>query len=272
MSTGEKQFRVCVFDSGLGGLSVVRELQIKAPEISVIYCGDNAGFPYGNLTRDQVAERTFKVVAALIERENPDAVIIACNTASTAALQSLREQFDKPFVGTVPAVKPAAESSTTRVISVLATPGTIKRDYTRNLINEFAGDCEVTLVACGRLAKYAEQLLCGQVVSTNVITKEITSAFNNHNKQPTDTVVLGCTHYPLIIDRLKQASPWQVQFIDPTAAIVRRLLDVLSYRPSLKGTEASANIAYVTDSASPTSALESLFLREGFQDLTILPL
>ncbi len=272
MTNAGKSYNVCVFDSGLGGLSVARELRQQAPDISITYCADNAGFPYGNLLPDEIIERTSKVVSVLIAREQIDAIVIACNTASTVVMGALRSRFSLPFVGVVPAVKPAAEMTRTGTISILATPGTIERDYTRNLIEQFAGDCHVTAVACHQLAHLCEVHLSGQPVEHADIILEISPAFVEHDGSRTDTVVLGCTHYPLVLEMLERASPWPVWFINPSAAVVRRLLDVLNYQGPVKEAINSTNRACLTDSKGLDPALSAVFLREGFQNLTILSL
>ncbi len=272
MTRPSKSYNVCVFDSGLGGLSVARELRQQAPDISITYCADNAGFPYGNLSPDDLIERTSKVVGGLIAREQIDAVVIACNTASTVVMDVLRSRFSIPFVGVVPAVKRAAEMTRTGTISILATPGTIERDYTQNLIEQFASECHVTPVACGNLAHLCEVHLSGQLVEQADIILEIAPAFVEHEGNRTDTVVLGCTHYPLVLEMLERASPWPVWFINPSAAVVRRLLDVLDYEGPVKEAINSTNRACLTDSKGLDPALSAVFLREGFQNLTILSL
>ena len=270
MKTSGISYRVCVFDSGLGGLSVARELRQQAPDISIAYCADNAGFPYGDLTADEITERTSRVLTALMREEKTDAIVIACNTASTVVLDALRARFSCPIVGVVPAVKPAAEMTRTGILSILATPGTIKRDYTRRLIEQFAKDCHVTPVACERLAQLCEVHLSGRQVGLEDIGDEIAPAFIEHCGQRTDTVVLGCTHYPLVLEMLERASPWPVWFVNPSAAVVRRLLDVLNYQGPVKEAINSANTACLTDSTGVDPAFSALFLREGFQNLTIL--
>src|ERR1700682_4554249 len=156
---------VLVFDSGLGGLTVLREIAQLRPDLRLIYAADDAAFPYGQWGDDALAERVVGVVAGLIARLDPLLVVIACNTASTLALPALRGRFSLPFVGTVPAIKPACERSVSKRVSVLATPGTVRRDYTQGLIREFAGDCQVTLVASDRLASLAEAALHGEAVA-----------------------------------------------------------------------------------------------------------
>ena len=154
--------KALVFDSGLGGLTVLRELARARPDLVLVYAADDAAFPYGRLGDGELVDRVCKVMERLIAEVKPDLVVIACNTASTLVLPVLRARFAIPFVGTVPAIKPACERSKTKRVSVLATPGTVRRDYTQELIREFAGDCKVTLVGSERLASLAESALRGR--------------------------------------------------------------------------------------------------------------
>ena len=143
--------RVLVFDSGLGGLTVFARIAAARPDLDLVYAADDAFFPYGALGEAALVERVRAVMGELIDRYAPDVAVIACNTASTLVLPPLRAAYrDLPFVGTVPAIKPAAKASKTRMVSVLATPGTVARDYTRVLVRDFAADCEVTLVGAPR--------------------------------------------------------------------------------------------------------------------------
>ncbi|WP_029356573.1 glutamate racemase [Bosea sp. 117] len=218
---------ILVFDSGLGGLSVFRELARTRPDARFVYAADDAGFPYGRLSEDELVRRVLAVVGALIARLDPDAVVIACNTASTLVLPALRARYTIPFIGTVPAIKPACEASLTRQVSVLATPGTVKRDYTQALIRDFAGDCRVTLVGSTNLATMAEAAMAGDEVPDAAFAAEIGPCFVREVRARTDTVVLACTHYPLVLDRLKRAAPWPVRWVDPAPAIARRLGSLL---------------------------------------------
>ncbi|MFC6492807.1 glutamate racemase [Ancylobacter dichloromethanicus] len=218
---------ILVFDSGLGGLSVFRELARTRPDARFVYAADDAAFPYGALSEDDLVARVMAVMESLIARTAPDAVVISCNTASTLVLPPLRARFAIPFVGTVPAIKPACENSLTREVSVLATPGTVKRDYTQKLIRDFAGDCHVALVGSTRLAPLAEAAMRGEAVSDEEIAAEIAPAFVREGRARTDTVVLACTHYPLLLDRLQKVAPWPVRWLDPAPAIARRLSSLL---------------------------------------------
>ncbi len=153
--------------------------------------------------------------------------MIACNTASTLVLPPLRERFAVPFVGTVPAIKPAAAQTRSGVVAVLATPGTIKRDYTRDLIAQFAGRCDVRLVGAPELAAMAERHLAGEAVDMDALAEQIGPCFVTQDGRRTDIVVLACTHYPLLIDQMTAAAPWPVTWLDPAPAIARQVARVL---------------------------------------------
>lgn len=218
---------ILVFDSGLGGLSVFRELARVRPDARFVYAADDAAFPIGSWEEGALLTRLVTVIDALIARVRPDAVVIACNTASTLVLPSLRARHAIPFIGTVPAIKPACENSLSRQVSVLATPGTVKRDYTQTLIRDFAGACAVTLVGSTQLAALAEASMAGEAVPDEAFAAEIAPAFVRAGKARTDAVVLACTHYPLVLDRLQKVAPWPVRWIDPAPAIARRLAALL---------------------------------------------
>lgn len=220
--------RVLVFDSGFGGLTVLREIEATAPALDLVYLADDAHFPYGEQAAAPLREQIVETLSQAIDTLRPDAVVIACNTASTLVLPPLRERFEIPFVGTVPAIKPAAEATRTGLISVLATPGTVQRDYTRTLIDEFAGGVSVTLVGAPRLASVAEAYLNGEPVDDDTIGREIAPCFVETDEGRTDHIVLACTHFPLLTDHFVRLAPWPVAWIDPSNAIARRLSTVIA--------------------------------------------
>jgi glutamate racemase len=253
--------RVLVFDSGLGGLTVLRELKRARPDLEFAYAADDAAFPYGRLSDDELVERVRTVMERLIGEFEPDLVVIACNTASTLALPALRARFAMPFVGTVPAIKPACERSKTKRVSVLATPGTVRRDYTQGLIREFAGDCRVTLVGSDRLASLAEAALHGEGVPDAAIAAEIGPCFVDDGAR-TDTVVLACTHYPLLLDRLEKLARWPVAWVDPAPAIARRASSLLG----APGAARAAPIhAVFTSGRAPEPALAAVLAGFGIE-------
>lgn len=222
---------VLLFDSGIGGLTVLREARVLMPGRRFVYVADDAAFPYGAWEEPALNAHVVALFGDLLERFRPLMSVIACNTASTLAIGALRKAFpDQPFVGTVPAIKPACASSKTRRVSVLGTRGTVKREYTRKLISDFAQGCEVTLVGSGELASLAEAALSGKAVRDEDIAAELAPCFVGDGADDparTDTVVLACTHYPLLLERLTRLAPWPVDWIDPAPAIARRVADLL---------------------------------------------
>jgi len=218
---------ILVFDSGLGGLTVLRETVKARPDAHFVYVADDAFFPYG--ARDEAAlnARVVSLMGDLIAEHRPDLVVIACNTASTIVLADLRARYTVPFVGTVPAIKPACAASQSKCVSVLGTEATVSREYTRALIRQFANGTEVTLVGSAKLAGYAEAELHGEPASDAALVEEIAPCFVAADGRRTDTVVLACTHYPLLLPRIEALSPWSVAFVDPAPAIARRVVDLL---------------------------------------------
>ena len=239
---------ILVFDSGLGGLTVLREIVAARPDAHYVYVADDAFFPYGQYGEDEIIARVVPLIGELIARHRPDLIVIACNTASTLVLSHLRERYQVPFVGTVPAIKPACAASKTKRVSVLGTKGTVKREYTRALIRDFAQGCEVTLVGSADLAALAETALSGGAVSDAQLSAELAPCFigaNEHAASRTDTIVLACTHYPLLMDRLVKLAPWPVAWIDPAPAIARRVTSLLA-EPRGIGDEADAKMMFTS--------------------------
>ncbi len=249
---------ILIFDSGLGGLTVFREVKRARPDAGFIYVADDAGFPYGDLAEDALIARVRAEVGAAIARHTPDLVVIACNTASTLALGDLRANFSVPFVGTVPAIKPACARSGTKRIAVLGTLATISREYTHALIREFAAACAVDLVGSPRLAPLAEALLAGEPVDEAEIAREIGPCFVDKDGRRTDTVVLACTHYPLLLDRFRKVAPWPVTWLDPAPAIARRVADLLQARPHTDAPAPPPQIVFTSGKTPPEKLLRSL--------------
>jgi glutamate racemase len=221
---------ILVFDSGLGGLTVLREIVRVRRDAHYVYVADDAFFPYGHHSEEQIIARVVPLIGELIAAHAPDLVVIACNTASTLVMSHLRREYKVPFVGTVPAIKPACAKSKTKRVSVLGTKGTVKREYTKALIRDFAHGCHVTLVGSPELASLAEAALSGIEVNDREISAELAPCFvgdGEGNSARTDTVLLACTHYPLLMDRLIRLAPWPVDWIDPAPAIARRVADLL---------------------------------------------
>ncbi|WHA42348.1 glutamate racemase [Agrobacterium larrymoorei] len=214
---------VLVFDSGIGGLTVLREARVLMPERGFIYVADDAGFPYGGWEEDGLRQRILSLFEQLLNEYDPEICIIACNTAFTLAGADLREKFPgMTFVGTVPAIKPAAERTRSGLVSVLATPGTVKRAYTRDLIQSFASQCHVRLVGSENLARMAESWIRGEPISDEAVLAEISPCFIEEQGRRTDIVVLACTHYPFMVNVFRRLAPWPVDWLDPAEAIARQ--------------------------------------------------
>ncbi len=248
--------RILVFDSGLGGLTVFRALLRQRPDAEFFYAADDLGFPYGPKSEAEVVFLVMRAMERLIGEVAPDCVVVACNTASTLVLPHLREKWPHiPFVGTVPAIKPAAEQSQSRMISILATPGTVARDYTRDLIAKFAGHCDVALVGSQNLAGLAEAFMHDAPPSDEAIFREIAPCFIEASGRRTDAIVLACTHYPLLLDFFSRLAPWPLRWIDPAPAIARRADQVISAHFP-KGAPDGRDAAFIfTSGATPAPGL-----------------
>lgn len=259
--------KILVFDSGLGGLTVYREIAAARPDADFLYVADDAAFPYGAIPEPALIGQVIALMDNLIGAHRPDLVVIACNTASTLVLPALREKFSVPFVGTVPAIKPACAASVTRRVSVLGTQATVGREYTRALIRDYAQDCRVTLVGSRHLAGYAEAELAGAPAADPQIWAEIAPCFVDDGAR-TDTIVLACTHYPLLLGRFQHLAPWKVSFIDPAPAIARRVLDLLGPpAPARRG----STRAIFTSGRAPEAVLARFGMRAQFRETSALP-
>jgi glutamate racemase len=254
-----------VFDSGLGGLSVHREVVQARPDAQFVYAADDAFFPYARRGEAELLDRVTAVMEGLIAAHRPDLIVIACNTASTLVLRRLRERFAVPFVGTVPAIKPACALSRTRLVSVLGTEATVRREYTHALIRDFADGCGITLVGSPRLAELAEAVLQGDAVQDADIAREIAPCFIERDGAKTDTIVLACTHYPLLAEQLRRLAPWPVTFVDPAPAIARRVAELLQvdFPPARDRQPQAATRLVFTSARPPSPALRAALARFG---------
>jgi len=217
---------ILIFDSGVGGLSIFDAVRQRLPDECYCYACDNAAFPYGPKPEAELVARVDAVLSALVARVAPKMLIVACNTASTVALPRLREKFSLPIIGVVPAIKPAAQISHNKIIGLLATPGTVSRRYTDDLIREFAGHCDVIRVGSRELVALAEAKLRGDSIDQSLLT-EILSPFFQETRRQADTIILGCTHFPLLRDELQLAAPQVLHWVDSGDAIARRAIQVL---------------------------------------------
>lgn len=258
--------RALVFDSGVGGLSIASCLQAAMPGLELLYVADTAGFPYGDQTEETVIARCAGLVEQAMAESPVDLVVVACNTASTVVLPTLRQRIEVPVVGVVPAIKPAAKLSINRQMGILATPATVRRPYTEELIRQFASDCVITRVGHPGLVQWAEDKVSGIAVPLDAL-REATAPLA---QAEVDTVVLGCTHYPLIVEELQQVLPRVLHWVDSGEAIARRvayLLGEAGYTArDLQEKSVSAHMEARFSGAAPselTDFLSALGLRAG---------
>jgi glutamate racemase len=272
---------IAVFDSGIGGLSILAEIRRLLPEVAVVTVADTAAFPYGDLPDEELIFRVEAIMDALTQVAPPDLAVIACNTASTIVLEPLRRKFSFPFVGCVPPVKPAGTlprmnsvgaSPRRDAIGLLATPATVGRAYTDALIRDFAGDSPVIRIGAPRLARLAEEALRGRPVPAGVIREELADFFDAQGHCLVDRVVLGCTHYPFLLPELTAALPAGVLWLDSGEAIARRVRQLLAEAPTSAPREAPllAETALFTQEGDDLAALKPLLKDLGFKQSGVL--
>lgn len=258
--------RALVFDSGMGGLTVARALSRLAPALRVDYAADSGFFPYGDKDDDALRARLPEAARALCAVARPDVFVIACNTASTLALPEVRAVLDVPVVGTVPAVKPAAQLSRSGVIGVLATPGTIRRSYTADLIRDHAPAARVRLHGTVALVELAEQVAAGGDPPLAAFEAALAPLFDGPEGEAIDTIVLACTHFPLVRDRLEAAAPRPVSFVDSGDAIARQTLRVMTQRGAGRD-DPTPPVAWLTSDPAGQGRLASVLQRYGYDRL-----
>ena len=252
---------VLVFDSGVGGLSVHDEVRQLLPDLHYLYAFDNEGFPYGEKSEDYIVERVVAVVDAITKRFPLALVIIACNSASTVSLPALRERFEFPVVGVVPAIKPAARLTRNGVVGLLATRGTVKRPYTHELVAQFARECKIEMLGSAELVELAEAKLHGEEVELADVRRAVQPWLRM--KEPPDTVVLGCTHFPLLRDELQMVLPEGTRLVDSGAAIARRTVWLLEHEAP-HAVSSDQNVAFCTRMDDEVVQLSPVLQRYGF--------
>ncbi|EKS1846753.1 glutamate racemase [Cronobacter muytjensii] len=259
---------ILVFDSGVGGLSVYDEIRHLLPDLHYIYAFDNVAFPYGEKSEAFIVERVVEIVTAVQARYPLALAVIACNSASTVSLPALREKFAFPVVGVVPAIKPAARLTANGVVGLLATRGTVKRPYTHELIARFANECQIEMLGSAELVEIAEAKLHGEPVSLEALRRVLRPWLRM--PEPPDTVVLGCTHFPLLAEELLQVLPEGTRLVDSGAAIARRTAWLLEHEaPDARSCD--DNIAYCMALTPEVAQLMSVLQRYGFGKLEKLP-
>lgn len=260
--------RILVFDSGVGGLSIVQEIQQKLPFAPLVYASDNAFFPYGTKGEAELIARVDAVLRKITASYAVDIIVVACNTASTLALPHIRSHFSQPIVGVVPAIKPAAALSQSQVIGLLATPATVVRPYTHNLIREHAPEAEVISVGSSELVQLAEHKLRGGVVAAEQLKDILQPFFTHPRAQEMDVLVLACTHFPLLRAELAAQFPARVQLIDSGEAIARRVASLLKPHSIIAQTPEHA--AIFTRASPSVTALSPQLGQFGINSIDII--
>ncbi len=254
------------FDSGVGGLSVLAPTRALLPNAPIVYVADNAGFPYGERTEEAIAARIPALLGRVVERFAPRLVVIACNTASTIALDTVRTALHLPVVGTVPAIKPASELSKTRVIGVLGTQATVRQPYVDDLAARFASDCTVIRHGSPELVELAEAKLAGHTITVEAVRSAALPMFEAPRGEDIDVVVLACTHFRLLDAELRSAFPG-VELVDGALGIARRIAYLT--RDQDWPDAASPGVALFTG-AAPTGALLNSLAAYGLEDVRTL--
>lgn len=257
---------ILLYDSGMGGLTIYDAIRQSLPNAHYLYCFDNAYFPYSEKSEEVLIERAEKILQKVADSYPLDLVVVACNTASTVVLPALRAKFSFPIVGTVPAIKPAAVISESKTIGLLATKGTVARAYVADLIEKYASNCVVEKIGSTDLVEIVEQKQqTGEVDMARL--QQIIADWQNH---PTlDTVILGCTHFPLVKAELQQLLPNVKFFIDPGYGIAKRVQQLLpNYDPN--GLVAAQNIIFCTKPFIPWQGFQRLLSAWGFAELRTL--
>jgi glutamate racemase len=256
---------ILFFDSGVGGLSVLGPTLKLLPTAPIVYAADSAGFPYGKRSEEEIASRVPALLGRFVERFRPRLAVIACNTASTIALDHVRSALDLPVVGTVPAIKPAAETSRSRVIGVLGTEATVRQPYVDDLAAKFAADCTIIRHGSPELVELAEAKLGGEEVSIEAVRAGTQPMFDAPGGDRIDTVVLACTHFPLLGEELRDAFP-RVSYVHGGDGIARRIAHLT--RDQAWPSEPSSGLMLFT-SATRAPSLNEL-ARFGIGEIRIL--
>ena len=258
---------ILLFDSGVGGLTVLAELRELLPQAPVIYAADLAGLPYGEKTEAEIAARVAGLLGRMSERFKPRLITIACNTASTIALGMVREVLHVPIVGTVPAIKPAAAMTRTGTIGLLGTAATVRQKYVDDLEREFAAGKRLIRFACPGLVEAAEAKLRGEAPDPAIFATAAAGLRDQPGGKHIDTVVLACTHFPLIEDELRDAIGDNVRFVDGAQGIARRIAYLTQGEEFLR---TSPDVAVVTGSLAAAGQLAEALKRYGLDRLESL--
>ena len=259
---------ILIFDSGVGGLSVLQAIRRELPRAPLVYVADSAGYPYGTKPPALIEARVPALLGRLAERFDPELIVIACNTASTIALDAVRSALDLPIVGTVPAIKPAAAVSKTRAIGVLGTEATVRQPYVDRLAAEFAADCTVLRHGSAELVELAERKLRGSGADISDYRRILEGLLGQPGGERIDSIVLACTHFPLVEAELAAAVPRPITFVDGKEGIARRTAWLT--RDRAWSEERPAHRALFTGRAADLGALRASFAGFGIDRLDFL--
>ncbi|WOT05168.1 glutamate racemase [Shewanella youngdeokensis] len=255
---------ILIFDSGIGGLSILAEIRKVLPGHDCCYLFDNARLPYGELEESELIQGSVSLICEYALQVKAAIVVVACNSASTLILPILRQRLTIPVVGVVPAIKPAAKISKLRHIGLLATPGTIRRAYTQELIQAFAEDCQVDLFGSSELVMLAEAKLAGETVDM----AKLNCLLAPIQDSALDTIVLGCTHFPILATEIQQVLGRGITLLDSGQAVADRVMFLLKDLEVIKGAgHTDANYRAVYTSASITEGLRERLVEEGFNTI-----
>jgi glutamate racemase len=260
---------IIFFDSGVGGLPYLALARERLPDERFIYIADRLHYPYGERTTAEIQALVLAVFGRAAERFRPKLAVIACNTASVAALDRLRQAFRLPFVGVVPAVKPAAAFTHNHRIGVLATPQTVKNDYLDGLIRDFADGCEVKRIPAPRLRDFVETRLFDATAAEKA--EVIGEAADSVRASGADVVVLACTHYLHVTSELAEAFGADVRLIDSREGVVNQLERVLDREQLRAGERTGPDGFFLTGAALPEERYRRFAGRFGFPGPEVLP-
>ncbi|MES1926619.1 glutamate racemase [Salinisphaera sp. T31B1] len=255
-----------VFDSGVGGLSILAHIRRQLPKLPVVYAMDTAGYPYGERDDADLRARIPDVLARLTDRYRPRMVVVACNTASTIALDAVRQRLSVPVVGTVPAIKTAAERTASRVVGILGTAATVRQRYTDDLARRFASGCRVVRHGAPALVEYVEARLAGRGYDTHAPLMALAGLLEQPDGERIDTVVLACTHFPLVRSPLEAACPRPLAFVDSGRGIAARVAALIGDCPAMEAPR-RPDVVVTTADIEPLNDVRPLLARYGLARL-----
>ena len=238
-----------IFDSGIGGLSVFREIKKILPDEKYLYFSDNAHCPYGEKSKEYIIERARWITGYMLDR-GADIIVIACNTATAAAIRTLREEYSVPFIGMEPAIKPAASVTRTGVVGVLATAGTLKADKYKDTRGKYAEDIKVVERIGQGFVELVEKGITHGPMAEGIVTASLEPLL----REGADTIVLGCTHYPFLSETISSVTERlipdrKVKLIDPAPAVAKHLYDIMKEKAIIKNDGFSIELSASGDSS-----------------------